>query len=78
MSGALGDVCPPCYISAGGTCEICPDDAVDFPECRGCVNGTRPSVTEAFRQSLFFPILGGVATTLLATFLAQRLFRSKN
>jgi len=68
----LGDACGPCTIASGGDCEICPDGAsADFPECAGCVNGVRTSLVEAAKESLLFPIVAGVATTLVVTLLIR-------
>lgn len=76
--GALGDACGPCMISSGSDCEICPDGAGDdFPECSGCVNGVRQSAMSEAEQSLLFPIVAGVVTTLLVTFLSMRILHEK-
>lgn len=73
MSGALGDACPTCYISAGSDCEICPDGAgADFPECAGCVNGVRATLVSAAEQSIFAPVVAGVLTALLVTYFSHR------
>lgn len=75
MSGlraALGDTCPPCYISAGSDCEICPDGADDFPECAGCVNGARTTLVSAAEQSIFAPVIAGVLTALLVAYFSHK------
>jgi len=67
----LGAECGPCMIASGSECEICPDDAgADFPECVGCVNGVRASVVSKAEESLLFPIVAGVLTTLAVTWLS--------
>lgn len=71
----LGDTCPECYISFGGDCEICPDDADDFPECAGCVNGVRASFKSEVGNSIFLPVVAGVLTTLLAAYLSSKFLR---
>lgn len=72
----LGDACGPCTIAAGSDCEICPDDAGDdFPECSGCVNGVRTTAISAVEQSLLFPIIAGVATTLAVAWLSVKILR---
>lgn len=77
MSG-LGDACGPCMIASGSDCEICPDGAGDdYPECAGCVNGLRPTALSEAEQSLFFPIVAGVVTTLLVTYLSMKMLREK-
>ncbi len=78
MSG-LGDVCGPCTIASGGECEICPDDAgSDYPECAGCVNGVRASVLSEAEQSIFFPVVAGVVTTLLVAYLSTKILHQKS
>jgi len=70
----LGDACGPCMISYGGDCEICPDGAGDdFPECSGCVNGVRTSLVSEAKQSLWFPIVVGVVSTLAVTLLTYKI-----
>ncbi len=72
----LGDACGPCMIASGSDCEICPDGAGDdFPECAGCVNGVRTSLVAEARQSLLFPIVAGVVTTLAVTWLTLKIMR---
>lgn len=74
----LGEACGPCMIQSGSDCEICPDGASDdFPECAGCINGVRPSVVSAAEQSILFPVVAGVLTTLLVTYLSIRLLHQK-
>ena len=76
---ALGEVCGPCMIQSGSDCEICPDGASDdFPECAGCVNGLRPSVVSAAEQSILFPVVAGVLTTLIVAYLSVRLIHQKS
>lgn len=73
---SLGEACGPCMIASGGDCEICPDGAGDdFPECSGCVNGVRQSVISAAEESLIFPIVAGVVTTLAVAWLSTKLFK---
>jgi hypothetical protein len=61
-------------IASGSDCEICPDDAgSDFPECSGCVNGVRTSLVAEARQSLLFPIVAGVVTTLAVAWLSVKI-----
>ena len=75
----LGDTCGPCTIASGSDCEICPDDASsDFPECSGCVNGARVSSLSTAEQSLLFPIVAGVVTTLAVTWLSYKILRQKS
>jgi bacterioferritin-associated ferredoxin len=70
----LGADCGPCTIAAGDACEICPDGVSDdFPECAGCVNGMRQTVISAAEQSLIFPIVAGVVTTLAVAWLSTKL-----
>jgi len=74
----LGEICGPCTIASGSDCEICPDDAGDdFPECAGCVNGVRPTAISAVEQSLLFPIVAGVVTTLAVAWLSVKIQRQK-
>lgn len=73
---ALGADCGPCTIAAGPDCEICPDGAGDdFPECSGCVNGVRATALSTAEQSLVFPIVAGVVTTLAVTWLSLKLLK---
>lgn len=75
----LGDACGPCTIASGSDCEICPDGAGDdFPECSGCVNGVRASVMSTAEQSLLFPIVAGVVTTLAVTWLSFKILHQKS
>lgn len=70
----LGEACGPCMISSGDSCEICPDGvSADFPECAGCVNGVRQSAISEAEQSLIFPIVAGVVTTLTVAWLSTKL-----
>jgi hypothetical protein len=72
----LGADCGPCMISSGGDCEICPDGvSADFPECSGCVNGVRQSAISEAEQSLIFPIVAGVVTTLAVAWLSTKLLK---
>jgi hypothetical protein len=74
MSGSsLGEVCPPCYVNSGSECSLCPDDASDFPECAGCVNGVRASLVSAASQSIVAPVVAGVLTTLLVAWLSSKI-----
>lgn len=75
--GALGEVCPPCYINSGGDCEICPDGAGDFPECAGCVNGVRASLVSEATSSIFAPVVAGVLTTLLVAYLSSKIMHQR-
>ena len=75
----LGAECGPCMIASGGDCEICPDGAGnDFPECAGCVNGARASLVSSVEESLIFPIVAGVATTLVVAWLSVKILRQKH
>ncbi len=72
----LGAECGPCMIASGGDCEICPDGAsTDFPECAGCVNGVRQSALSTAEESLVFPIVAGVITTLAVAWLSTKLLK---
>jgi hypothetical protein len=72
----LGADCGPCTIASGGDCEICPDGASDdFPECAGCVNGMRQTAISAVEQSLLFPIVTGVLTTLAVVWLSHKMLK---
>lgn len=72
----LGADCGPCMIASGSDCEICPDGAGDdFPECAGCVNGVRASAISSAEQSLIFPIVAGVVTTLAVAWLSTKLLK---
>lgn len=74
----LGEACGPCMIASGSDCEICPDGAGDdFPECSGCVNGVRTTLVSAAEQSLFFPIVAGVVTTLVVAWLSVKILHQK-
>ncbi len=78
LGRALGETCGPCTIASGSDCEICPDDAGDdFPECSGCVNGERASAISSVEQSLLFPIVAGVVTTLAVTYLSYKILHQK-
>lgn len=70
---SLGEICPPCYITSGGSCELCPDGAIDFPECAGCVNGVRASLVSEASQSILAPVVAGVLTTLLVAWLSAKI-----
>ena len=72
---ALGEACPPCYTPSGGQCTLCPDGADDFPECAGCVNGQRDTIASAVQESLITPVIAGVATMLLVTYLSSKLLK---
>lgn len=69
---ALGDVCPECYMNSGDGCTLCPDDAVDFPECAGCVNGSRQTLLKSAQSSIVAPVIAGVATTLLVAWISSK------
>ncbi len=75
---SLGEACGPCRIASGSDCEICPDGAgADFPECSGCVNGERVSLVSAAEESLLFPIVAGVVTTLAVAWLSVKILHQK-
>lgn len=77
-TSGLGEACGPCMIASGDACEICPDGAsADFPECAGCINGVRQSAISEAEQSLLFPIVAGVVTTLLVTYLSVKILHGK-
>lgn len=75
LGRALGEICPPCYITSGSSCEICPDGADDFPECAGCINGVRASLVSDASQSILLPVVAGVMTTLLVAWLSAKILR---
>lgn len=78
IAGLAGGACPDCYIASGGDCEICPDGADDFPECSGCVNGARETLKSAISDSLVFPVIAGVVTTLLVAYLSGKILHQKS
>ncbi len=73
---ALGETCPECYLSSGDGCTLCPDDAADFPECAGCVNGSRVTLLSAAQNSIVAPVVAGVITTLLVAWLSSKFLHS--
>jgi len=69
----LGAGCGECEIVVGDGCIPCPAGA-DFPECAGCIDGTRPEQTDLVRDFLI-PIGIGVATTLTVALIAKQLLK---
>ncbi len=74
----LGAICPECYVNSGGDCELCPDGADDFPECAGCVNGVRATLKSTLSDSLVFPVIAGVVTTLLVAYLSGKILHKES
>lgn len=67
----LGDVCGDCQIVVGNDCLPCPNNS-DFPECSGCINGTRPEKTDVTKD-IVVPVVIGVLTTLAVALIAKKL-----
>lgn len=73
MSQMLGAACSDCEIVAGDMCVPCPN-GVDFPECAGCINGTRAETTDVTKD-IVVPVIVGVITTLTIALLTTKLLK---
>lgn len=69
----LGAACSDCEFIVGSDCIPCPHGS-DFPECVGCVNGSRPESTD-FVKDLGVPIVIGVLTTLAIALITTKLMK---
>ncbi len=57
----------------GDTCVPCPN-GTDFPECAGCIDGSRPEKTDVTKD-LLVPIVIGVVTTLTIALITAKLMK---
>lgn len=69
----LGSACSDCEIVVGSDCIPCPSGS-DFPECAGCVNGTRAERTDVTKD-IMVPIVVGVLTTLAIALITTKLLK---